>query len=74
MTSKHAFEAVDRLFKDLCGNNIVFGNKVMIISGDFRQTLPVIKHDNRTTIIENCVKNSDIWRYFQNMSLKDKFG
>ena len=36
ITSKHAFEAVDRLFRYLCRNNIIVGGKVMIVSGDFR--------------------------------------
>ena len=57
MKSKHAFEAVDRLFRDLCKNNIIFGGKVIIVSGDFGQTLPVVKNGNRTKLIENCLKN-----------------
>ena len=64
MKSKHAFEAVDRLFRDLCKNNIIFGGKVIIVSGDFRQTLPVVEHGNRTKLIENCLKNSKLWFFF----------
>lgn len=60
MTSKHALEAVNKLFRDFSKNNIVFGNTVMIVSVDFGQTLPVAKHGNRTTIIENCVNNINI--------------
>ena len=71
MKSKHAFEAVNRLFRDLCKNNIIFGGKVMIVSGDFRQMLSVVKHGNRTNVIENCVKNSKLWFCFQHISLKD---
>ena len=41
MISKYAFEAVDRMFKDVCNKDIHFGGKVIIVSGDFRQTLPV---------------------------------
>ena len=65
MSSKRAFGAVDRLFKDLCRNNIIFGGKVIIVSGDFRETLPVVKHGNRIQIIENYVKNNKLWFCFQ---------
>jgi hypothetical protein len=54
VTFKYALEAIDRLLKDLCNNNKIFGDKIIILSGDFRQTLPVILHGNRTQIIENA--------------------
>ena len=38
MTSKYAMEVVDRLFGDLCNSNEIFGHKIIIVSGDFRQT------------------------------------
>ncbi|XP_023314561.1 ATP-dependent DNA helicase pfh1-like [Trichogramma pretiosum] len=41
MVSKHAFEAVDRLMKDICNSDKIFGGKIVILSGDFRQTLPI---------------------------------
>lgn len=47
MASKYAFESVDRLFKDLFNNAQPFGNMIVILSGDFRQTLPIVKHGNR---------------------------
>ena len=44
MTNKYAFDTVDRLFKDLCQNSKPFGGiKVIIVSGDFRQTLPIVR-------------------------------
>ena len=42
MTRKYTFDTVDRLFKDLCRNSKRFGGKEIIISGDFRQTLPIV--------------------------------
>ena len=47
MTSRYAFEAIDRMLKDICNNDLHFGGKVMIVSGDFRQTLPVVRYGNR---------------------------
>ena len=71
MTSRYAFEAVERMFKDICNNDIHFGGKVIIVSGDFRQTLPVLRHGNRVQIVENCMKNSHLWKYFKCMTSKD---
>ena len=44
MTNKYAFDTVDRLFKDLCRNSKPFDGKEIIVSGDFRQTLPILCH------------------------------
>lgn len=58
-------------FRDICKNDELFGGKIVIVTGDFRQTLPVIKYSNRTKIVENCVKNSLLWVKFQHMTLRD---
>ena len=39
MTYKYAFGTVERLFKDLYQNTKPFGDKIIIGSGDYRQTL-----------------------------------
>ncbi|GJS55984.1 putative PIF1 DNA helicase/replication protein A1-like protein [Tanacetum coccineum] len=45
---RRAFEAVDHTFWDICkdhvrgGHNKVFGGKVVVLGGDFRQILPVL--------------------------------
>lgn len=36
-------EELDRLLVDITGNGQRFGGKIVIITGDFRQTLPVTK-------------------------------
>ena len=60
MTNKYAFDTVDRLFKDLYQNNKSFGGKVIIVSGDFRQTLRIVHHGNRAQIVESSVKTCKI--------------
>ena len=44
MTNKYAFDSVDILFKGLCRNSKPFGGKEIIVSGDFKQTLPILCH------------------------------
>lgn len=43
----------------------------MLVSGDFRQTLPVVRHGSRTEVIESSVKSSYLWSYFMRMTLNE---
>ena len=45
MTSKFAFEAGDRLLQDMCNVKEIFYGKTVLVTGDFRQILPVFRHD-----------------------------
>ncbi|RCN24288.1 hypothetical protein ANCCAN_30020 [Ancylostoma caninum] len=42
MAHKRALEALDRILQDIRGNNRIMGDAVVVLAGDFRQTLPVI--------------------------------
>ena len=44
MVSYHVAETVDRSFKYLMQNDQLFGGKVVVFCGDFRQLPPVVKH------------------------------
>jgi len=57
----HVFHAIDRLMRDVTNNEVPFGGKVFLLSGDFRQTLPVVKKGSATSIIERCILNSPLW-------------
>ena len=61
MTNKYAFDTVDWLVKYLCQNSKPFGGKVIIVSGDFRQTLPIVYYGSRAQIVESSVKTCKIW-------------
>ena len=51
MASKLAFNAVDKLFRDLLNIDEPFGGLIVVLSGDFRQTLPIVRRGTRTSII-----------------------
>ncbi|KAJ4447435.1 hypothetical protein ANN_09442 [Periplaneta americana] len=42
MAHKKSLEALDRTLKDLRGNKKLMGGALVVLAGDFRQTLPVI--------------------------------
>ncbi len=61
MTTKLAFEAMDRTLHDLTDRNEPFGGIVFIMSGDFRQVLPIIPQGFHADIISASIKNSYLW-------------
>ncbi len=61
MTNKFAFEAVDRTLRDLTNKNEPFGGIVFVMSGDFRQVLPVIPWGSHVDIVSTSIKNSYLW-------------
>ena len=46
-----------------------FGGKVLVLCGDFRQTLPVIPGASRAGIIDKCLNQHPLWRHFTVMHL-----
>jgi ATP-dependent DNA helicase PIF1 len=50
------------------GNNI-FGGKVIVFGGDFRQILPVVPRGSRSDIVHASINASKIWDHCQVLSL-----
>ena len=71
MLHKHLMEAMDRTFIDIMGVDEPFGGKTLIISGDFRQTLPVIPGASSAKIIDSALNRSYLWKNFQTLQLKE---
>ena len=58
MCPLQVLKIIDRLLRDQCDENDKrkpLGGKTILLCGDFRQILPVILHESRGTLIENCV-------------------
>ena len=45
------------------------GGKIMLISGDFRQLLPVIEKGNRSAIVNHTIKKSALWDNVETLKL-----
>lgn len=61
MVQRYCIEAFDRSLRDIMHSNRVFGGKCIIMGGDFRQILPVIRRGSRATIIDSCINLSNLW-------------
>ena len=55
MLPKHGLRCIDKLLRDIMKTNVPFGGKVLVISGDFRQTLPVVPRGSRTDIMDTVL-------------------
>ncbi|XP_056697484.1 uncharacterized protein [Spinacia oleracea] len=62
-----AFEALDRTLRDIMGDkncessSKLFGGKVVLLGGDFRQVLPIIPKGGRQDIVQASINRSYIW-------------
>jgi hypothetical protein len=67
MVHRHAVEAVERTLADImaaedpANKNKLFGGKIIVFAGDFRQILPVVKKGNRPQIVSAAICRSRIW-------------
>ena len=69
MAPLHALNAIDRLLRKIMNFDVPFGGKVIVLGGDFRQVMPVVRHGTHTKIIESCIKFGKLWRHFQQLKL-----
>jgi ATP-dependent DNA helicase PIF1 len=57
MAHRKALVALDVTLKDLRGNNNLMGGALILLCGDFRQTLPVIPKSTPADEIHACLKH-----------------
>ncbi|XP_068618716.1 ATP-dependent DNA helicase PIF1-like [Battus philenor] len=69
MAHKRALKALDRTLKDLRNDSRCFGGAMILLSGVFKQTLPVIARSTATDEINACLKASNLWRYVKKLQL-----
>ncbi|XP_075451755.1 uncharacterized protein LOC142492724 [Ascaphus truei] len=61
MAHKKSLEALDRTLKDLRNCQDIMGGAVILLAGDFRQTLPVIPRSTPADELHACLKSSHLW-------------
>jgi ATP-dependent DNA helicase PIF1 len=66
MAHKHVFEAVNRTLQHVMGavdpalKNMFFGDKVVVMGGDFRQILSVVPQGTKGHIVDASLKRSTV--------------
>nr|XP_009804431.1 PREDICTED: uncharacterized protein LOC104249653 [Nicotiana sylvestris] len=71
MAKKNMIEALDSLLKDIMNINVLFGGKVIVFGGDFRQTLPVVRSGKKEDFIRESILNSEIWNELEKLRLSE---
>ncbi|XP_010484960.1 PREDICTED: ATP-dependent DNA helicase PIF1-like [Camelina sativa] len=76
MMNKYCFETLDRSLRDIMKCDRVFGGKVFVLGGDFRQILPVVPEAGRVGTVLASINSSLLWnsckvlQLTQNMRLR----
>ncbi|XP_036143697.1 uncharacterized protein LOC118645901 [Monomorium pharaonis] len=70
MAPRYALEIMDQTLRDIM-NNLPFGGKIIELSGDFRQLLPIKIHSIRCEIVNLSIKFSYTWKNFVSFSLTE---
>ena len=65
----YALKAIDKCLRDIMNTQTAFGGKVILLGGDFRQVLPVVPRAPPAAVLDVCLKRSDLWHSFHQMSL-----
>ncbi|XP_074109291.1 ATP-dependent DNA helicase PIF1-like [Cotesia typhae] len=55
--------------KDIRNDQREMGGITLVLAGDFRQTLPVVKRGTRADEVNACLKSSNLWPKFDLLSL-----
>ncbi|XP_019156692.1 PREDICTED: uncharacterized protein LOC109153274 [Ipomoea nil] len=72
MANRRDIENVETTLRDITNNDTIFGGKVVVFGGDFRQTLPVIRSGSRQDFIEaSLVKSHKIWPIVERLVLTE---
>ncbi|CAM4815698.1 unnamed protein product [Rotaria magnacalcarata] len=58
MAPSYALKAADILLRDIMNISVPFGGKIMVLGGDFRQVLPVVRFANRSQLVAASLKSS----------------
>jgi len=69
MAHHKSIEALNVTLKDIRRNDKLMGGTVLLLCGDFRQTLPVVPKGTPADEIKACLKTSLLWNYTRTVTL-----
>jgi len=65
MVSNYIMDIIDKKLQELMENDMPFGGKVMVVCGDFRQTLLIERNASRARLVSLSLRKSELWKYFK---------
>ena len=69
--NRRIYETLDRSFRDLLKNDLPFGDKLILFSGNWNQCLPVVPNADRANIVAQTMKASCLWDHVQHLRLTE---
>ena len=69
MAHRYLLEALNRTLCDVLNNQKSFGGLTLLMTGDFRQILPVIRHGCRAEIVDSALSRSTLWNIVTKLKL-----
>ena len=70
MTKRQNVEALDNILRDIMGrSDLPFGGKTVVLGGDFRQVLPVVRKGSRAQIVGASLRRSYLLESMRHLKL-----
>ena len=69
MAHKKSLVALEQSLRDLRGNLKPFGSTILLLAGDFRQTLPITPRSTPADEMNAWPKNSNLWAHVKTLKL-----
>jgi ATP-dependent DNA helicase PIF1 len=65
MMSRYVYECLDCLLQDVCDTKLPFGGKTVVLAGDYRQILPVVRRRTTAQVLDVTLVRSHLWNSFR---------
>nr|XP_016491629.1 PREDICTED: uncharacterized protein LOC107811256 [Nicotiana tabacum] len=72
MVKSKMIEVFSLLLKDIMDSHALFGGKVIVFGGDFRQTLHVVRNEKKKDFICESLLYCNIWNRLEKLQLSEK--
>ncbi|XP_021719178.1 uncharacterized protein LOC110686876 [Chenopodium quinoa] len=61
MAKKENIESLDSLLRDFCNSSVLFGGKLVVFGGDFREVLPIVPRKSQREAVAASLVSSALW-------------